>query len=199
MCEPSWRTDLALIMQDEIVQYVAAMFMWFRRWQLARGSWPRLPLGEVELGREMEEEIDLRLHRALRCNVMAMGEMQALKVLIALQCLAEAGPRKPASGYVSQCIKSLVCPLMAMGIGFMAHAMMASVPSGRSSHSTSLETDVSTAGISSLLSSVRSSRELANRAGSEAAMDVSTTVSMETASETPSEGTIVDQKERDDE
>ena len=116
------------------------MFTWFRRWQLARGSWPWLPLGEVELGQEMEEEIDLHFNRALRCNALAMGEMQALKMLIALQCLAEAGPQKPVSGYVSQCVESLICPLMAMGIGFTAHAVMASAPLGRSSHSTLLET-----------------------------------------------------------
>ena len=59
---------------------------------------------------------------------MVIGKMQVLKMLIALQCLAEVGPRKPVSGYVSQCIESLICPLMAMGIGFTAHAMMASVP-----------------------------------------------------------------------
>ena len=158
-----------------------------------------VPLGEVELGPEMEEEIDSHFNRALRCNVMSIGEMQALKMLIALQCLAEVGPRKPISGYMSQCIESLAHPLMAMGIGFTAHAVMASIPSGHSSRSTSLETDVSTADISSLPSSVRSAGDLANRAGTEAAMDISTTASMETASETPSEGTIVDQKEKDDE
>ena len=58
MCEPPWCTELALIKQDEIVQYVAAMFMWFCCWRLARGSWPWLPLGELELGWEMKEEID---------------------------------------------------------------------------------------------------------------------------------------------
>ena len=87
---------------------------------------------------------------------------------------------------------------MAMGISFTAHAVMASVPSGHSSRSTSLETDISTADILSLLPSVSSAGDLVNRAGTEAAMGVSTTASMDAASETPSEGTIVDQKERDD-
>ena len=45
MCEPPWHTELALIRQDEIVQYVAAMFTWFHRWWLARGSWPCYPWG----------------------------------------------------------------------------------------------------------------------------------------------------------
>ena len=125
--------------------------------------------------------------------------MQALKMLIALQCLAAAGPWKPVSGNVSQCIESLVCPLMAMGIGFTTHAVMASAPSGHSSHSMLLETDVSTADISSLPSSVGSAGDLANRIGVEAAMDVSTTASMDVASKTLSEGTVVDQRERRDE
>ena len=127
--------------------------------------------------------------------MLAMGEMQALKMLIALQYLAEAGPWKPAFGYVSQCVESLVCPLVAMGIGFTAHAVMASIPLGRSSCSTSLETDISTADISSLPSSVGSAGDLVNRAGMEAAMDVSTMASMDPTSEAPSEGTVIDQKE----
>ena len=90
-------------------------------------------------------------------------------------------------------------PLMAMGIGFTAHTVMFSVPLGHSSCSTSLETDISTADISLLPSSVGSATDLANRAGTDAAMDISTTASMDAASETPSEGTIIDQKERDDE
>ena len=74
------------------MRYVAAMFTWFHCWQLARGSWPWLPLEELELNLDMKEEIDWRFTQALKCNVLAMGEMQALKMLIALQCLAEAGP-----------------------------------------------------------------------------------------------------------
>ena len=119
-------------------------------------------------------------------------------MLIALQCLTEAGPQKPISGYVSQCVESLVRPLMAMGIGFTAHAVMVSAPSGHSSHSTSLETDISTANISSLPSSVSSAGELASRIGTKAAMDISTMASMDAASESLSEGTVVDQKERRD-
>ena len=131
--------------------------------------------------------------------MLAMGEMQVSKMLIALQCLAEAGPQKPVSGYVSQCVESLVCPLMAMGIGFTAHAVMACTPSGHSSRSISLEMDISTADISSLPSSVDSAGDLANRAGAEAAMDVSATASMDVASETLSEGTVIDWRERGDE
>ena len=90
-------------------------------------------------------------------------------------------------------------PLMAMGIVFTTHAVMASVPSGRSSRSTMLEMDISTADILSLPSSVGSARDLVNRAGAEAAMDVSTMASMDIASDTLLEGTIVDREEKDDE
>ena len=84
-----------------------------------------------------------------------------------------------------------------MGIGFTAHAMMASVPSGHSSHSTSLETDVSTADISSLPSSIGSAGDLAKRMGVEATMDVSITALTDATSETPMEGTVADQKEKE--
>ena len=96
-------------------------------------------------------------------------------------------------------MESLACPLVAMGIGFTTHTMMASVPSGHSSHSTSLETDILTADILSLPSSVGSTGYLANRAGMEAAMDVLTTALTDVTSETPTEGTVIDQKERSDE
>ena len=32
MCKPPWHMELALILQDKVVQYVAAMFMWFHHW-----------------------------------------------------------------------------------------------------------------------------------------------------------------------
>ena len=86
--------------------------------------------------------------------------------------------------------------MVAMGISFTAHTVMAFVPSSRSSHSTSLEMDISTADISSLPSSVGSARNLANRMGVEAIMDVSTMVLTDAISETPMEGTVADQKEK---
>ena len=88
--------------------------------------------------------------------------------------------------------------MVAMGIGFTAHAMMVSAPSGLSSCSTSLETDVLMADILSLPSSVGSTRDLAKRMGMKAAMDVSITALMDASSETPTEGTVANQKEKDD-
>ena len=198
MCEPPWCMALALIWWDEVVRYVAAMFTWFCHWRASRGSWPHLPQGELDLDQEMKEEINWCFARALRYNILMIGEMQALKMLITLQCLTEAGPQRPAPGYVCQCIESIIRPMVAMGIGFTAHTVMASIPSGRSIHSTSWETDVLTVDISSLPSSIGSAEDLAKWTSIEAAMDVSITVPTDTSSEVATEGTVTDQKERND-
>ena len=89
-------------------------------------------------------------------------------------------------------------PLVAIGIGFTAHAMMASIPSGRSSCSTSWEMDVLTVDISSLPLSIGSAGDLAKRMSIEAAMDVSITAPTDASSEVATEGTVTDQKERND-
>ena len=81
----------------------------------------------------MKEEINRCFASALGYNVLTIGEMQALKMLVALQCLTEVGPRRPALGYVCQCVESIVRPMAAIGIGFTAHAMLASAPSSCSS------------------------------------------------------------------
>ena len=104
---------------------------------------------------------------------MSMGEMQALKVLITPQCIAEAGPRKPAPGYVCQYVESIMRPLSVIGITFSAHSILASAASSRS-RSTSLEMDVCLADLSSLPSSVGSAGDLARKADQEADMEVST-------------------------
>ena len=91
---------------------------------------------------------------------MLMGEMQALKALITLQCITEAGPRRPAPRYVCQCIKSIMHPISAIGIAFSVHSVLASAASSRL-RSTSLKTDVSLADLSSLPSSVGLARDLA--------------------------------------
>ena len=56
MCEPPWHKELALIHQDEEVQYLTAMFTWFCHWQALRGMWPQLPSRELNLSQEMKEE-----------------------------------------------------------------------------------------------------------------------------------------------
>ena len=92
MCEPPWCMELALIHQDKEVQYLAAMFTWFHHWWASRGTWPGLPSEELNLSQEMKEEIDQYFTRTLGYNVMMIGEMQALKMLVAFQCLTKAGP-----------------------------------------------------------------------------------------------------------
>ena len=102
-----------------------------------------------------------------------MGEMQALKVLITLQCIAEVGPWKPTPGYICKCMESIMHPLSVISITFSAHSVPALAASSRS-RSTSLKTDVSLANLSSLPSSVGLARNLAQKANQEADKEVST-------------------------
>ena len=99
-----------------------------------------MPNGELNLSQEMKEEINQCFASALEYSVLTIGEMQALKILVALQCLTKVGPRRPAPGYVCQCIKSVIHPMVAIGIGFTTHIMLVSALSSHSSQSTPLET-----------------------------------------------------------
>ena len=100
---------------------------------------------------------------ALGYNMLSIGKMQALKMLTAFQCLAEAGPRRPTPGYVCQCIELIMHPMMGMGISFTMHTVLASALSICSSWSGSLETDVSTADVLSLPLSIGSARDLVKK------------------------------------
>ena len=102
-----------------------------------------------------------------------MGEMQALKVLITLQCITEVGPRKPTLGYICQCMESIICPLSVIGITFSAHPVLALATSSQS-RSTSLEPDISLANLSLLPSSVGLAGDLTQKADQEADMEIST-------------------------
>ena len=104
---------------------------------------------------------------------MSMGEMQTLKVLITLQCIAEVDPRKPTPGYVCQCMESIMHPLSVIGITFSTHSILALAALSQS-RSTSLKMDISLANLSLLPSSVGSARDLAQKADQEADMEVST-------------------------
>ena len=153
MCEPPWRMELVQIQKDEEVRYIATVFTWFRWWRIRREVWPLLPRSEFNLSKEMRDRVNSCLAPTLAKVEMSMGEMQALKVLITLQCIAEAGPKKPTPGYVCQCIESIMHPLSVIGITFSAHSVLALAVSSRS-RSTSLKMDVSLADLSSLPSSV---------------------------------------------
>ena len=104
MCEPPWRMELAQIQKDEEVRYIAAVFTWFQRWRIRSGAWPLLPQSEFNLSKEMRDRVNSHLTPTQVKVEMLMGEMQALKALITLQCIAEVGPRKPASAWNPSCI-----------------------------------------------------------------------------------------------
>ena len=121
----------------------------------------------------MRDRVDSHLMPTLAKVEMSIGEMQALKVLITLQCIAGAGPRKPTPGYICQCVESIMHPLSAIGIAFSAHSVLALAASSRS-RSTSLKTDISLADLSSLPSIVGLAGDLAQKADQEADIEVST-------------------------
>ena len=101
--------ELPQICQDKEVQYLAAMFTRFRHWQISRGTWPQLPNGDLNLSQEMRE-INRPFACALGYSMLTIGEMQALKMLIALQCLTEAGPRRPPQGMCASASNLLCIP-----------------------------------------------------------------------------------------
>ena len=90
----------------------------------------------------MMDRVDSCLVLTLAKVEMSMGEMQALKAFITFQCITEAGPRRPAPGYVCQCVKSIMHPMSVIGITFSVHSVLTSAASSRS-RSTSLKTDIS--------------------------------------------------------
>ena len=142
----------------------------------------------------MREQVDQCFACALGYNMMCIGEMQVLQMLIALQCLAKVGPRRPAPGYVCQCIKLIMRLMMAMGITFTTHAVFTSALLTHSSGSTSLETDVSIADVLSLALSMGSARDLVRKVDAEAEMEILTVASTGTPSEAPTGDTTIDMK-----
>ena len=55
---------------------------------------------------------------------MSPGERQVLRVLTALQYLAEVGPKSPPPGHIAYSIQWIMRPLEQMEISFMPHAML---------------------------------------------------------------------------
>ena len=161
MMEPPW--------------YVTAMFVWFRRWRIRSGSWPSLPQSDFALDQETIDTVDLHLAPSLAKMHLSMGELQALKVLTMLQCLAKIGPQKPAQGMISHCVESIMRQLMVLDITFSSQAVLGSTVLTWS-RSTSFEMDVSLADISSLPSSVGSAEDMhrCERQDSEADMEIAT-------------------------
>ena len=73
----------------------------------------------------MKAVVNTHLTPMLAKVEMSLGEMQALRVLVTLQCLAEADPRRHTPGYTCQSIELIMHPLLAMGIAFSVHAILA--------------------------------------------------------------------------
>ena len=74
------------------------------------------------------------------------------------QYLAEVGPKSPPQGHIEHSIQSIMRPLEQTEISFMPHAVLGYGTSVQSS--TSIETDVSCADISSLPLSVCSAGDM---------------------------------------
>ena len=142
MMEPPWQTELAKIKQDDDVWYVTAMIVWFQHWRIRSGSWLSLPRCDFALDQETIDTVDLCLAPTLAKMDLSLGELQALKVLTTLQCLAELGPQKPAQGTISHCVESIMRQLMVLDITFSSKAVLGSTVLTWL-RSTSLELDVS--------------------------------------------------------
>ena len=82
-----------------------------------------------------------------------------MSVLTTLQYLVEVGPRSPLAGQISQSVQSIMQTLQQADILYMLHAILGYAASTQS-RSTSVETDVSFADISSLPSSVCSAGDM---------------------------------------
>ena len=175
MMEPPWQTELAKIKQDHDVQYIAAMFVWFQCWKIRSGTWPSLPRCGFALNPETIDTVDLCLDPTLAKMDLLLGELQALKVLTTLQCLAKIGPQKPAQGMISHCVKLIMRQLIVLDISFSSQAVLGSAVLTQS-RSTSLEMDVSLADISSLPSSVGSTGDMhrCEKQDSEVDMEIAT-------------------------
>ena len=175
MMEPPWQTQLAKIKQDDDIQYITAMFVWFWHWKIRNGIWPSLPRCDFAHNQETIDTVNLCLAPTLAKMDLLLGELQALKVLTMLQCLAEIGPRKLVQGMISHCIESIIRQLMVLDISFSSQAVLGSTVLTQL-RSTLLEMDVSLADIYSLPSSVGSTGDMhqRERQDSEADMEIAT-------------------------
>ena len=133
------------------------MFVWFQCWKVRSGLWPSLPRCDFVPNQEISDSVNLRLTPTLTKLDLSLGELQALNVLTALQCLAEMGPQKP--GYTCKSVKSIMNHLMVLDIAFTSQAVLG-VSVLTWSRSTSLEMHVSLDDISSLLLSVGSTGDM---------------------------------------
>ena len=155
MMEPPWQTKLVKIKQDDGVQYIAAMFVWFQHWKIRSGAWPSLPQCDFTLNWETIDTVNLCPAPTLAKMDLSLGELQTLKVLTTFQCLAKIGPLKLVPGMISHCVELIMRQLMVLDISFSSQTVLGSTVSTWL-RSTPLETHVSLADISSLPLSIGS-------------------------------------------
>ena len=128
----------------------------------------------------MKEEIDQCFASALGYNMLTIGEMQALKMLVALQCLAKVGPRRSALGYCVS-VLSLSYALWQPWVSASSHTpcwhlLHQAVPVAPPKHWFFW----------------------AKEGQDRGSYGISTMASMGIPSETPTEGTVINQKEKKD-
>ena len=159
MMEPTWRHELQCIRENNHVQYIIAMLVWFRPWKQEHRSWPSLPVCDFQVGAIAMATIKSRVVSVTREIEMILGEMQTLRVLTTLQYLTEVGPKSLLAGQIAQSVQSIMLPLQQADILFMPRAVLGYAVSTRL-RGTSVKTDISCADVSSLSSSVGSAGDM---------------------------------------
>ena len=123
--EPTWRHELHCIREDNHVQYIVAMLMWFRRWKQDHGQWPLLPACNFKFGAMATIETQVvSIVKEAKMTWEGGEEMQALRVLTTLQYLVEVGPKSPLAGQITQSVQLIMQPLQQAHISFMPHAVL---------------------------------------------------------------------------
>ena len=144
--------------ETEHLRYIIAMIVWFRHWKQDQGWWPSIPTRSFEVGAAATYNIETRVLSVIAQVDMSQGESQVLLVLTTLQYLAEVGPKSLPLGHIVHSVLSIMRSLEQLKISFQSHAVLGYGTSVQSS--TSIETDVSCADISSLPSIVCSEGEM---------------------------------------
>ena len=128
------------------------MIVWLKHWKQDQGWWALISTSSFQVRAAATINIKTRVLLVIAQVNMSQGESQDLGMLTTLQYLAEVGPKSPPPGHVVHSVQSIMRPLKQLEISFQPHAVLGYGTSVRLS--TSIETDVSCADISSLPSRV---------------------------------------------
>ena len=147
------RHEPQCIREDNHIQYIVAMLVWFCQWKQDHGQWPLLPACDFQFGAMATATIKTQVVSVVKETEITQGEMQALRVHTTLQYLAEVSPKSPPAGQIAQNVQLIMRPLQQADISFMPLAVLGYAVSTQS-RGASVETDVLFADISSLPQSV---------------------------------------------